>query len=103
MAATTSPQSTVCTTLGSNAGCTSTPTNGINLNTLTVAIINILSIVVGVVAVFMIIIAGIRFITAGGDSNGISSARNTILYAIVGLLVVALAQVIVQFVLGKLF
>jgi hypothetical protein len=101
--AATSPQSTVCTTLGSNAGCTSTPTNGINLSTLTVSIINILSIVVGVAAVFMIIIAGIRFVTSGGDSNGISSARNTIIYAIVGLLVVALAQIIVQFVLGRLF
>lgn len=101
MAAT--PQSTVCTTLGSNANCTNTPTNGINLSNLTVAIINILSIVVGVVAVFMIIIAGIRFVTSGGDSNGISSARNTIIYAIIGLLIVALAQLIVQFVLGKLF
>jgi hypothetical protein len=98
-----SPQSTVCSTLGSNANCTATPTNGINISNLAVDIINILSIVVGVTAVFMIIIAGIRFITSNGDSGNVSSARSTIIYAIVGLVVVALAQIIVQFVLGKLF
>jgi hypothetical protein len=98
-----SPQSTVCSTLGSNANCTSTPSNGIDLQTLTTAIIDILSIVVGVVAVFMLIIAGIRFITSNGDSGNITSARNTIIYALVGLVVVALAQIIVQFVLGRLF
>jgi hypothetical protein len=103
LAASTSPQSTVCTTLGSNAACSSTPANGVDISNLAVDIINILSIVVGVVAVFMIIIAGIRFITSNGDSNNVSSARSTIIYAIVGLVVVALAQVIVQFVLGRLF
>jgi len=102
-ASATSPQATVCNALGSNAGCTSTPANGINLTNLAVDIINILSIVVGIVAVFMIIIAGVRFITSNGDSNNVASARNTIIYAIVGLIVVALAQVIVQFVVGRLF
>ncbi len=65
-------------------------------------IINIISIVVGVVAVIMIIIGGLRYITSGGDSSSVSSAKNTILYAIVGLVVVALAQLIVRFVIGRL-
>lgn len=64
-------------------------------------IINILTIIVGVIAVIMIIIGGLRYITSGGDSNKVSSAKNTILYAIIGLVIVALAQVIVRFVLNK--
>lgn len=64
-------------------------------------VINILSIVVGVVAVIMIIIGGLKYITSSGDSANITSAKNTILYAIIGLVVVALAQIIVRFVLDK--
>lgn len=64
-------------------------------------VINVFSLVVGVVAVIMIIAGGFRYITSGGDSGKIGGAKNTIIYAIIGLVVVALAQIIVQFVLGK--
>ncbi|MDQ3094112.1 MAG: pilin [bacterium] len=64
-------------------------------------VINLFSIVVGVVAVIMIIIGGFKYITSGGDSGNITGAKNTILYAIIGLVIVALAQFIVKFVLGK--
>lgn len=64
-------------------------------------VINILSIVVGVAAVIMIIIGGFRYITSGGDSAGTGAAKNTILYAIIGLVVVAIAQAIVRFVLNQ--
>lgn len=63
--------------------------------------INLFSLVVGVVSVIMIIIGGLKYITSSGDSNNITSAKNTILYAIIGLVVVALAQFIVQFVLSR--
>lgn len=66
------------------------------------SIINILSIIIGIIAVISIIINGLKFITSGGDANGISSAKNGIIYAIVGLIVVALAQVIVRFVLSRI-
>ena len=62
-------------------------------------IINIFSIVVGAVSVIMIIIGGFRYIISGGDSSGVSNAKNTILYAIVGLVIVLFAQVIIRFVL----
>lgn len=71
------------------------------VNKLIALVINIFSLVVGVVAVIMIIIGGLKYITSSGDSNNITSAKNTILYAIIGLVVVALAQFIVKFVLGK--
>ena len=62
-------------------------------------IINIFSVVVGAVSVIMIIIGGFRYIISGGDSSGVSSAKNTILYAIVGLVIVLFAQVIIRFIL----
>jgi hypothetical protein len=71
------------------------------INSIITTVINIFSIVVGLIAVIMIIIGGIRFVMSGGDSAATTSARNTILYAIVGLVVVALAQIIVRFVLQK--
>ncbi len=64
-------------------------------------IINLFSLVVGVIAVIMIIVGGLKYITSSGDSGNVTGAKNTILYAIIGLVVVALAQFIVKFVLGK--
>jgi hypothetical protein len=64
-------------------------------------VVNIFSIIVGIVAVIMIIWGGFKYITSGGDSGNITSAKNTIIYAIIGLVIVALAQFIVQFVLEQ--
>ena len=66
------------------------------------SIINVLLFVLGFIAVLMIIIGGIRFVTSGGDSNSITSARNTILYSVVGLVVALMAFAIVNFVLKSL-
>ncbi len=71
------------------------------VNNLLTNIINIFSLIVGVVAVIMIIIGGLKYITSGGESSNITGAKNTILYAVIGLVVVALAQFIVKFVLAK--
>ncbi len=64
-------------------------------------VINIFSLLVGVISVIMIIVGGLKYITSGGEGTNITGAKNTILYAIIGLVVVALAQVIVRFVLAK--
>lgn len=64
-------------------------------------IVSILSLIVGVAAVIMIIIAGLKYITAAGDSNGLSSAKNTLIYALVGLVVASLAQFLVHFVFNR--
>lgn len=63
--------------------------------------INILSAIGGIVAVIMVIVSGFRYVTSGGDANKASSARNGVIYAIVGLIIVAFAQVIVQFALER--
>jgi len=70
--------------------------NGNKLTSILKVVTNILSFIVGFVAVIMIIFSGFKYITAGGDSNGISSAKNSLIYAIVGLVIVAVAQVIVH-------
>ncbi len=81
-------------------GSKSCPTSGATgLNALLVKVVNIFSAIVGVIAVIMIIVGGLKYITSGGDSGNVSTAKNTIIYAIVGLVIVALAQIIVRFVL----
>lgn len=64
-------------------------------------VINLLSFLVGVVSVIMIIIGGIRFVTSQGNAQNATSARNTIIFAVIGLVLAAFAQLIVRFVLGK--
>jgi hypothetical protein len=64
-------------------------------------VVNVLSVIVGVVAVIMIVIGGFRYVTSGGKQESVTAAKNTILYALVGLVIVALAQVIVRFVLTR--
>lgn len=85
-----------------NAGeCQGVEESGERLNDIIKIVINILSVIVGVVAVVMIIFGGLKYITSGGDSSNVSSAKNTIIYAIIGLVIVALAQFIVRFVLDR--
>lgn len=87
---------------GSAPTCEATTGTGqTRINELITQIINVFSILVGIVAVVMMIYGGFRYITSGGDSGNVTSAKNTILYAIIGLIIVALAQFIVKFVLNK--
>ena len=62
---------------------------------------NILLFIVGAIAVIMLIIGGIRYVVSGGDSSAVTAAKNTILYAIIGIIIVLLAFAIVQFVVGS--
>ncbi|MCA9324600.1 hypothetical protein KDA23_00840 [Candidatus Saccharibacteria bacterium] len=77
------------------------PGNGNKVNKTLATVVNLLSSIVGVAAVIMIIVSGFKYITAGGDANKVSSAKSTLIYAIVGLVVVAMAQVIVRFVINR--
>lgn len=65
-------------------------------------VINVISVLVGAVAVVMIIVAGFRYVTSSGNAETLKNARNTIVYALVGLVVVAFAQVIVHFTLNSI-
>ena len=59
---------------------------------------NILLFLVGAISVIMLIIGGIRYVISGGDQAQVTSAKNTILYAIVGIVVAFLAYAAVNFV-----
>jgi hypothetical protein len=59
---------------------------------------NVLVFLVGSISVIMIIIGGFRYVTSGGDSKAVSAAKDTILYAIIGVVVAIVAYAIVQFV-----
>ena len=58
--------------------------------------------VVGFLSVVMLIIGGIRYVISGGNSAAVTAAKNTILYAIVGLIIALFAYAIVNFVIGSL-
>lgn len=58
--------------------------------------------IVGIIAVVMLIIGGIKYVISGGDSKKVTDAKNTVLYAIIGLVVAFLAFAIVNFVISAL-
>lgn len=63
-------------------------------------IVNTLLFVLGAISVVMIILGGIKYTTSSGDTKNIESAKNTILYAVIGLVVALLASAIVNYVIG---
>lgn len=79
----------------------SSTVNNSTLTTIGHNVVNIFSILVGVVSIIMLIYGGFRYITSGGESGRVGNAKNTIIYAIIGLIIVAIAQVIVHFVLTQ--
>jgi hypothetical protein len=63
-------------------------------------VINTLLYILGIVAVIMIIVGAFRYVLSAGDAGAVTAAKNTILYAVVGLIVAILAFVIVNFVIN---
>lgn len=64
-------------------------------------ITNVMLFLIGAISVIMLIIGGIRYVVSGGDSSAVQSAKNTILYAIVGVVVAILAYAVVNFVIQQ--
>ena len=74
-------------------------------NDLTVVIknvVNILLFLIGAISVIMIVVGGLRYVTSAGDQSAVNGAKNTILYAVVGLVVAFMAYAIVNFVINQL-
>lgn len=63
--------------------------------------LRVFQVIVGIVSIFYMVYAGLKFVTSGGSSDGVKSARNTILYASIGLIIVVISQFIIQFVLSN--
>lgn len=67
-----------------------------------IGIINAIIAVLGIVAVMVIIIGGINYMTSSGDAGKVKKAKDTILYGVIGLVICVLAFAIVNFVIGNL-
>lgn len=90
------PQSSVCT--DAKNGKTGNPVYG--PDGIITKIVNLLSIIVGVAAVIGIIVAGIRFITSGSNPQDANNARELVIYSVLGLLLAAIAQILVRVILN---
>jgi heme/copper-type cytochrome/quinol oxidase subunit 2 len=75
---------------------------GNDLNNIIHTIINVMLFIVGILSVAMIIFGGIRYAASAGNKNAVDSAKNTIIYSIVGLVVAILAFAIVQWVFSSI-
>lgn len=65
-------------------------------------VVNVLLFVIGAISVIMLIIGGIRYVVSAGNSTAVTGAKNTIMYALIGLVVAFLAFAIVNWVLGAI-
>lgn len=81
---------------------TGTQTGGKKLDTTIKTIVNVMLFIIGALSVIMIIVGGIRYVTSTGDSSRVKAAKDTVMYAVVGLLVALFAYAIVNFVVDKL-
>lgn len=82
---------------GINAATTS-EMQGKSVNNTVGSIVNILLWVVGILSVTMIVWSGFKYITSAGDTSKLASAKSTLIYAVVGLIIAIMAYAIVNFV-----
>jgi ABC-type Fe3+ transport system permease subunit len=86
---------------GSDSGAGQSNNDPASLNKTIKAILNLLTVIIGVLSVIMIMVGGFRYVTSGGRDDAVKSAKNTITYALIGLVVASTAQIMVHFVLAK--
>jgi len=89
--------STVC----QDGSSTNNPLTGPNGNGLLQKVSMIIALIAGVAAVIVILLSGMSYITSGGDPAKVQKARDTLVGALVGLVIIVLAESIIGFVLGK--
>ena len=82
------------------SGTSSTPKS---LGSILTTVTNILLFLMGAISVIMIIVGGIRYITSQGNQQQLQSAKNTVLYAVVGLVVAIAARAIVMLVVDSFY
>ena len=82
-------------------GVGSTGSSSSSVSDIAATISNIMLFILGAVAVIMIIVGGIRYATSNGDQSAVKGAKDTILYAVVGLIVALIAYAIVNFVINQ--
>jgi hypothetical protein len=85
---------------GQTVGAGSPDCSGSGITNIAHSVVAILGDLVGIIAIIMILVAGFKYITSGGESNKVSSAKTTLIYAMIGIAIAAIAQVLVHVVLS---
>jgi cytochrome bd-type quinol oxidase subunit 2 len=86
-------------TAGANQACSGGAcNNNMDLAHIFGNIANFLTILIGAVSVIMIIVGGLRYVTSNGDQKNVTAAKDTILYAVIGVIVAIVAFAVVKFV-----
>lgn len=94
-----------CSQAGNSAVCSSqgnTDNPVAGKNGLIVKVTDFLAVIAGIAAVIVLIIAGFKYVTAEGDPKEVSSAKNTIIYALVGIVVIVAARALIEFVVSSI-
>lgn len=91
-----------CTSSGSNSEVCASANSKDDLGAIIKQITNAMFFIVGALAVVMIIYSGIRYTTSAGNPAGVTAAKNSLMYSIVGLVVAILAYAIVNFVVTRI-
>ena len=78
------------------------PAELVGVNGLFTKITNTILYAVGIISVIMLIYGGLRYVISGGDSKKVTDAKNTIMYAIIGLIIAILSYAIVNFVINSI-
>lgn len=86
---------------GLDGGANCGQTNNLTLTGSLATITNTLLFIVGIAAVIMMVIGGLRYVLSGGDPKATAGAKDTVLYAAVGLVVALLGYAIVNFVINQ--
>ena len=93
------PFGTAC---DANSSATLCASKGDSAMSLVHKIINLLIYAVGIIAVIMIVIGGLRYTVSSGDQAGVTTAKNTVMYAVIGLVVAVLSYAVVNLVITRL-
>jgi hypothetical protein len=96
-----SPANQVTNGINAAGGDKACDSSDCSIGTTVKNITNVLLFIVGAVAVIMIILGGIRYVTSNGDASQVTAAKNTILYSVIGLVVALLAYAIVNFIITQ--
>lgn len=86
---------------GVNSGIDCAPSSPLSVPDAVTRVTNLLLYIVGIAAVIMLVVGGLRYVLSGGDPKNTSAAKDTILYAVVGIIVAILGYAIVNFVINQ--
>lgn len=99
-AATPTPNAQDIVGAGASAACSGGTCGVGSINSLFKSITTILLFIIGAISIIMIIVGGLRYVLSAGDSKNTAAAKDTILYAVIGLVIALSAGAIINFVLS---